>query len=567
MCGSRLCRTLPSCIRARAQGACDTYRSILGGTFRQTPKALPIRGHIDTINRMMTGDYYIGRGSRQRSLKRSIFCDTRKVSSVGRERAIELFRISNDPDLLAQLLTLSGLRLVCHCAPSQACHGDIITQKFAELHPDAFDRSQSSATPDASTLDHLAALREEPPSDQGSSADEDALPAGSGWTGSGSPMMIGTGYTSRLYCDGQSLASPGRWPPAQRRCPSNPEWLLVASLFRSFVDTYGSPELLMRLALGRVDSSPFGTKEIEELRSDIISGLGKLGINIKTSAADSRDVLLDYRFLELLLAAVRDPDVSLGAFAEGLRVGPESDSRGSRPFTRLRNDGAFLNNLTPYYTWKRHKPENRPGDETTQQSRPCWPRSRMSSKITADGDRFSSSRTRKQGQDIQGSSLPHSGQTRRRNTGASSQHACFSRSNEWSMCQSSYSTPRPGVFSNCTGLQKSYERESEDWEALLRAYCRREGGSSTGSNRPLRLAPAWVPSNPRAFGLYQQSWYVRNLIGKLLLVQGGFGVGQDLSVSCGFQGKHVALVCCRRLPARRQWTRVSRCSCPFLRSV
>ena len=78
----------------------------------------------------------------------------------------------------------------------------------------------------------------------------------------------------------------------------------------------------MRLAFGRVDSSPFGTKEIGELRSDFISGLGKLGINTKTSAADSRDVLLDYSFLELLLAAARDPDVSLGAFAEGVRVGP-----------------------------------------------------------------------------------------------------------------------------------------------------------------------------------------------------------------------------------------------------
>ena len=210
---------------------------------------------------MMTGDYYIGRGSRQRSLKKSTFCNTHKVSAVGREQAIELFRtdLANDPNLFAQLWTLSGLRLVCHCAPSQACHDDMIIQKIVELYADAFGRSQSSTTPDAPTLDFLAVLREEPPSDSGSSADEDALPAGSGWTGSGSPMMVGIGYTSRAFCDGQSLATPGRWPPAQRRYPSNPEWLL----FRSFVGTCGSPEFLMRLALGRVDSSPFGVKEIE----------------------------------------------------------------------------------------------------------------------------------------------------------------------------------------------------------------------------------------------------------------------------------------------------------------
>ena len=127
---------------------------------------LPFRGHLDTTNRMMTGDYYIGRGSRQRSLKRSVFRNTHKVSAV---RAIEPFRtdLSNDPDLLAQLWTPSGLRLVCHCAPCQACHVDMIIQKFAELCLDAHDRLQSSATPDASTLDYLAALREEPPERSG----------------------------------------------------------------------------------------------------------------------------------------------------------------------------------------------------------------------------------------------------------------------------------------------------------------------------------------------------------------------------------------------------------------
>ena len=78
----------------------------------------------------------------------------------------------------------------------------------------------------------------------------------------------------------------------------------------------------MRLALRRVDSSPFGAEEIEQLRSDIIAGLRELGINIKTSMADLQDVLLDYRFLEMLLAASQDPDVTVGAFAEGVRVGP-----------------------------------------------------------------------------------------------------------------------------------------------------------------------------------------------------------------------------------------------------
>ena len=195
------------------------YLSVLGGTFSQTPLVLPVRGHLDAINRLMTGDFYVGKGSRQRALKRSMFCNTHKVSAVGRDRVIEMFKedLSASPNLLSRLWTLSGLQLVCHCAPSQRCHGNILIQKFSELYPDAFDRSNSIIAPDSETMNYLAALREEPPGDQGSSADEGAPSAGSGWTCIGSPMTVGTGYTSRSFCDGQSLASPGRWVPVQRR--------------------------------------------------------------------------------------------------------------------------------------------------------------------------------------------------------------------------------------------------------------------------------------------------------------------------------------------------------------
>ena len=35
----------------------------------------------------------------------------------------------------------------------------------------------------------------------------------SGWIGSGFSMMVGSGYTSHPLCEGESLASPGRWTP------------------------------------------------------------------------------------------------------------------------------------------------------------------------------------------------------------------------------------------------------------------------------------------------------------------------------------------------------------------
>ena len=59
-------------------------------------------------------------------------------------------------------------------------------------------------------------------------ADEGAPSAGSGWCGSGKPMLVGTGRASREFCDGQSVASPGRWPIHSRRNPSTSSWLAIS---------------------------------------------------------------------------------------------------------------------------------------------------------------------------------------------------------------------------------------------------------------------------------------------------------------------------------------------------
>ena len=39
--------------------------SPLGENFEHTPLVVPIRGHLDSIKRLLRGDVYIGRGSRQ----------------------------------------------------------------------------------------------------------------------------------------------------------------------------------------------------------------------------------------------------------------------------------------------------------------------------------------------------------------------------------------------------------------------------------------------------------------------------------------------------------------------
>ena len=124
---------------------------------------------------------------------------------------------------------------MCHCLPTQSCHGDEIAPEYKNQLPAAFDREEEGGDPpEAAVLDDLSQLREVPMSDTESSADEGVPTARAGWIGTGEPMVIGSGYTRREVCDGMSLASPGRWPPDQRNYPQSIEWLGVAEKVREF---------------------------------------------------------------------------------------------------------------------------------------------------------------------------------------------------------------------------------------------------------------------------------------------------------------------------------------------
>ena len=43
-------------------------------------------------------------------------------------------------------------------------------------------------------------------------------------------MQIGLGHTGRDFCDGESLASPGRWKPEDRRYTETERWKKVVEL-------------------------------------------------------------------------------------------------------------------------------------------------------------------------------------------------------------------------------------------------------------------------------------------------------------------------------------------------
>ena len=90
------------------------------------------------------------------------------------------------------------------------------------MYPEAFNRAElDGVVPSSSGLNYMSRLRDEPECEEESSADEGVPQKGSGWRGEGEPTMVGVGYVPLEFCDGQTLASPGRWPVAQRRYPDD----------------------------------------------------------------------------------------------------------------------------------------------------------------------------------------------------------------------------------------------------------------------------------------------------------------------------------------------------------
>ena len=91
----------------------------------------------------------------------------------------------------------------------------------------------------------------------------------------------------------------------------------------------------MNLALGKVECSPFDVEVIHSLRLSVMDILEERGVSLV------RD-----RFMQLMLAA-EDPEVSIGTFARGVRVGRERGSLDSQHFTEAKKNGASLNQSDP----------------------------------------------------------------------------------------------------------------------------------------------------------------------------------------------------------------------------
>ena len=66
----------------------------------------------------------------------------------------------------------------------------------------------------------------------------------------------------------------------------------------------------------------FQPDEILQLKQAVIDVAGRAGFRILRKSGDRSDVPIDYRFLDMLLRAAEDPEVGLGDYAQGVKVGP-----------------------------------------------------------------------------------------------------------------------------------------------------------------------------------------------------------------------------------------------------
>ena len=143
-------------------------------------------------------------------------------------------------------------------------------------------------------------------------------------------MQVGVGYAARDLCDGQTLASPGRWPPAVRRYPRSDNWKAVVVLVKRFSECFGTAKLLMELALGRVKECSFPNEAVRELKDEVVDVLSSRRFQLKRESGDRDELPIDFRFFDLLFRASEDPDTQLGNFAQGVGRTVHEDAETSR---------------------------------------------------------------------------------------------------------------------------------------------------------------------------------------------------------------------------------------------
>ena len=76
------------------------------------------------------------------------------------------------------------------------------------------------------------------------------------------------------------------------------------------------------MALEKVAECLCPSDEVKNFKAEVVQCAATRGYDLRREAADRTNTPVDYRFLQLLLTVTGDPEVHLGNFSLGVRVGP-----------------------------------------------------------------------------------------------------------------------------------------------------------------------------------------------------------------------------------------------------
>lgn len=240
-----------------------------GFRFPGSAHRKPVRMCLEDVVVWGPAMLYIGRGSAVRGLPPSLWQNPHKVSACSsRAAAIDKFRqrLLGSPELLEALPHLASRILVCHCRPAQACHAGALIEAFVAI----VEQRAASVPPTDDAVSIAVAARR-------AAGAGGLIPSPVGpprELGQGGPLWIGSGHRRRLFIDGGGLCSPGLWPP-ERRHPGHPigAWLRgrLLGLLQEWETTHSGVirSVLVRLAVGFAQESPFPATSIERVREEL----------------------------------------------------------------------------------------------------------------------------------------------------------------------------------------------------------------------------------------------------------------------------------------------------------
>ena len=142
---------------------------------------------------------------------------------------------------------------------------------------------------------------------------------GAGWWGFGPPIRPLKKGVPRDFVDGAGLCSPGRWPISQRRIPDDytskrlqkvvRDGLLKSEkVWKSKKPEMDLKRMLMNLALGKLDKSPFDDEILREVRTELRIICKQAGHGDGLPREGDVVQHFEIRLIQALLSAFQDPD-------------------------------------------------------------------------------------------------------------------------------------------------------------------------------------------------------------------------------------------------------------------